>query len=462
MSSDLPPATQNVLAMSIGSSAHAHGPSLQLIYDTAPIGLAFLSPDCRYLRINQHLTEICGISVEGHLGRTVRECVPGLADAVEGIVASILKTGEPVIGVEVAGQRADQTKQRYWVTYWHPVYGEGGVIVGINVAAQEVTERRQAEEALRENELQFRSLADAMPQLVWMSDETGRIFWVNRQLADFSNVPAGAIPGRDWLDVLRPDRGGEAWGQTLATGEPFEEELRLTGRDGEERAFLTRIVPMRGKDAVIDRWVGTHIDITELKGREEHMRLIADEISHRSKNLLTVVMAIAQQTAGEAADVGEYYARFAARLTALGHCHALLVRDNWQGAPLRDLVEGQLKPFGEVSGGRIEAEGPPIILAPGAVQYLGLALHELATNASKYGALARDAGRVRIDWQVDAATGAIRVGWRERAVQGVTPPKRRGFGRVVLEQIVPRALKGIGALEYRPEGVAWSLEFPGR
>ena len=86
----------------------AKQPALQQIYDTAPIGLACLSPDCRYLQINQRLTEICGISVEDHLGRFVRDCVPGLADSVEAIVRSIMNTGEPVIGVEVAGQRADQ------------------------------------------------------------------------------------------------------------------------------------------------------------------------------------------------------------------------------------------------------------------------------------------------------------------------------------------------------------------
>src|ERR1700687_3188347 len=90
------------------SMAPSQQPALQLIYDTAPIGLAFLSPDCRYLQINQRLTEICGISVEDHLGRSVRECVPALADSVEGIVRSIMDPGEPVIGVEVAGQRADQ------------------------------------------------------------------------------------------------------------------------------------------------------------------------------------------------------------------------------------------------------------------------------------------------------------------------------------------------------------------
>ena len=109
-------------------------PALQLIYDTAPIGLACLSPDCRYLQINQRLTEICGISVEDHLGRFVRDCVPALADSVEQIVRSIMETGEPVIGIEVAGQRADQVEERSWITYWHPLRAPSGEIVAINVA----------------------------------------------------------------------------------------------------------------------------------------------------------------------------------------------------------------------------------------------------------------------------------------------------------------------------------------
>ncbi|MBR1124214.1 PAS domain-containing protein [Bradyrhizobium lablabi] len=125
-----------------------HQPALQLIYDTAPIGLACLSPDCRYLRINQHLTEICGISVEDHLGRFVRDCVPALADSVEQIVRSIVETGEPVIGVEVAGQRKDQPEDRFWITYWHPLRAAGGEIVAVNVAAEEITERKRAEQEM--------------------------------------------------------------------------------------------------------------------------------------------------------------------------------------------------------------------------------------------------------------------------------------------------------------------------
>src|SRR6516165_8740294 len=124
-------------------------PALRLIYDAAPIGLACLSPDCRYLQINQRLTEICGISVEDHLGRSVRDCVPALADAVEQIVRSIMATGEPVTGIEVAGQRADQIEERSWVTYWHPLRAPSGEIVAVNVAAEEITQRKRSELEMR-------------------------------------------------------------------------------------------------------------------------------------------------------------------------------------------------------------------------------------------------------------------------------------------------------------------------
>src|SRR6201998_2297082 len=124
-------------------------PALQLIYDTAPVGLACLSPDCRYLRINRRLTEICGISVEDHLGRSVRDCVPALADSVEEVVRSIMATGEPVTGIEGAGQRADQREERSWITYWHPLRAPNGEIVAVNVAAEEVTERKRNEQEMR-------------------------------------------------------------------------------------------------------------------------------------------------------------------------------------------------------------------------------------------------------------------------------------------------------------------------
>jgi PAS domain S-box-containing protein len=166
-------------------------PALQLIYDTAPIGLAFLSPDCRHLQINQRLTEICGISVEDHLGRSVRDCVPALAEAVEDIVGSIMQTGEPVTGIEVAGQRADQTEERFWVTYWHPMRGPTGEILGVNVAAEEITERKRAEAALQASEREVRRARDAAEDALQNLRETQNSLIEAEKLAALGRLVAG-------------------------------------------------------------------------------------------------------------------------------------------------------------------------------------------------------------------------------------------------------------------------------
>jgi PAS domain S-box-containing protein len=166
-------------------------PAMQLIYDTAPIGLACLSPDCRYLQINQRLTEICGISVEDHLGRSVRDCVPALAEAVEDIVRSIMDTGEPVTGIEVAGQRADQTGERFWITYWHPLRSPSGEIVGINVAAEEITERKRAEAALQASEQETRHARDAAEAALQNLRETQNSLIEAEKLAALGRLVAG-------------------------------------------------------------------------------------------------------------------------------------------------------------------------------------------------------------------------------------------------------------------------------
>jgi PAS domain S-box-containing protein len=263
-------------------------PALQLIYDTAPIGLACLSPDCRYLQINQRLTEICGISVEDHLGRTVRDCVPALAGAVEDIVRSIMETGEPVTGIEVAGQRADQIDERFWVTYWHPLRSPSGEIVAVNVAAEEITERKRAEAALRASERQFHTLADSIPQLVWMADAVGNIYWFNNHWHEYTGTSLGETKTHDWQLTLAPaslEEARQRWAQTLETGTPLELELSMLGQDGQYRPFLTRVIPLRDLTATIYGWIGTHIDISERKRNEQAVRDARDAAETALQNL---------------------------------------------------------------------------------------------------------------------------------------------------------------------------------
>ncbi|MGB6284870.1 MAG: PAS domain-containing protein, partial [Xanthobacteraceae bacterium] len=155
-----------------------NSPELQLVYETAPIGLAFLSTDCRYVMINQHLTEICGLPIANHIGRTVRETVPQVAEQVESIVQTILRTGESITGIEVNGQRPDgSNRDRVWITYWHPLKDRRGQIVGINVAAEEITERKRIEADLAANQAELRSINTALAERVAVQAQERDRIW---------------------------------------------------------------------------------------------------------------------------------------------------------------------------------------------------------------------------------------------------------------------------------------------
>jgi two-component sensor histidine kinase len=189
--------------------------------------------------------------------------------------------------------------------------------------------------------------------------------------------------------------------------------------------------------------------------REAHVRLIMRELSHRSKNLLAIVLAIARQTSRHTASFQDFESRFNARIQALADAHDLLVEQQWGGAYITDLVSAQLAAFGME---KVTCRGDRIMLRTEAVQNVGLALHELATNASKYGALSTPSGSVEIEWTFEPGElgkRPLRLTWRESGGPPVTAPSQKGFGCFVLERVTVNAL-GEGTLEFKPDGLLWT------
>jgi two-component sensor histidine kinase len=205
--------------------------------------------------------------------------------------------------------------------------------------------------------------------------------------------------------------------------------------------------------------IGSMVDITRRKSAEDGIQTLLREVNHRSKNLLAVVQAIARTTA--ASDPQDFVSRFSERLQALAASQDLLVDNMWQGVDFFDLLRAQLGHWRSAIGRRILTSGPPLRLSAAAAQTLGMAIHELGTNAGKYGALSGDTGTVAVDWSVredDPRGPRVLMTWVESGGPPVEPPTRRGFGSTVVERLVRKGLAADVVLTFAPDGVRWSLD----
>lgn len=245
---------------------------IEAVYRTAPVGLCVLDSELRFLRINERLAEINGLPVESHLGRTVAEVLPELWPALEGPMRRVLETGEPALGLEIHGQTpARPGVDRVWVESWYPLRSAEGQIVGINIVAEEITERKEAEEALRASEARFRELADSMPQIVWTASADGRLDYCNRRWSQFTGLPTSEGVDNHWWELIHPDdlnRTKAAWAETVKHGIAYQIVHRLRRADGAYPWLLTRAVAVHDPSGRPSRWYGTATDIDEQKGVE--------------------------------------------------------------------------------------------------------------------------------------------------------------------------------------------------
>jgi PAS domain S-box-containing protein len=256
-----------------------------------------------------------------------------------------------------------------------------------------------------------------------------------------------------WKGGMHPEDHAltlDRWAHSLATGEPYDVEHRVKRRDGRYRWARSRAFPRRDAEGNVILWYGNTEDIHERKVAEEHQRLLINELNHRVKNTLASVQAIAFQTLRGEVPLAEARARFEARLMALSAAHNLLTEENWVGASLERVVKDATEHLAG-DAGRFDVEGAPLRLAPRAALALAMALHELGTNAAKYGALAAEGGRVSIAWTADGER--LRLEWRERGGPPVAEPTRRGFGSRLIERGLEADLGGAAALHFEPAGL---------
>jgi PAS domain S-box-containing protein len=297
----------------------------------------------------------------------------------------------------------------------------------------------------------------------WQYDQLRSTASVDARFKEIFEVTADEIPMEDVIQRVHPDDrerflANRAVALDPANPKPYvHHEYRVRRRDGTVRwvegnglAYFEGAGPERR----LMSFGGTVQDITERKEREEKEHLLMREIDHRAKNMLSIVASIAHQTA--ARNPNDFVARFSERIQALSANQDLLVRSGWSGVEIADLVRAQLAHFADLIGSRIAVQGPKLRLNPASVQAIGLTLHELATNAGKYGALSTDTGRVDIDWgMTDGDT--FTMSWIEREGPPVTVPKQRGFGAVVMKAMTERSVGGTVDLDYAPSGVTWNL-----
>ncbi len=378
---------------------------------------------------------------------------------------SAAATGKSIDGVEQELRFADGGR-RHLLGNALPLFGAAGEVRGAVGAFLDITERKRAEQALRESEERFRGIYQDAGTAIAITDFTGRFNSCNPAFAALLGYSEAELLNLHFPDLVHPEDREEniAGGARLLAREIESLELfnRYIRKDGSAVWVHKRVSLLRDGAGKPTHHIALVTDMTERKRYEEHIGLLLKEVNHRAKNMLALVQAIARQTA--AASPSEFVEQFSERVRALAASQDLLVKTEWKGAALCKLIRAQLAHFSDLIGERIELDGPALFVSASAAQSIGMAVHELATNAGKYGALSNEAGRVEVAWGLErGGDGAERfvMSWRERGGPPVQKPAHAGFGSTVIDGMARMALDADVDLDFAPDGLIWRLECQG-
>jgi PAS domain S-box-containing protein len=423
------------------------------------------SQDCdlRYTWVYSPRAEAAGAQL---IGRTDEEVLATAdRDAVVAMKRRVLDTG---VSADCEVAFVAPAGRALYALHIDPMFGSDRKVEGIMCAAVDISQTRLLESEQRRLTEELGAALQRYETALRGSNVT--VFMQDRDLTytSISNPLFGRevddIVGRTDAEIL-PERGRAAVialkRQVLENGQPTDSEVSIGEASG-AHWFDLHIEPLRDVAGAIVGLVCAAVDNTTRKQDEVHLRLLMRELTHRSKNLLAVIQAMARQTARYTGTIEAFMEQFGARLQALAASHDLLVQESWHGASLLELARAQLQRRPGSDGVQIVIDGPPIVLRPEAAQSLGLAIHELLDNAARYGALSVRQGRVSLTWhrRPPAQGGGIEIAWVEEGGPSVSPPERRGFGCLVIERNLARAAEAEVDLAFQPLGVRCRMVIP--
>lgn len=331
-----------------------------------------------------------------------------------------------------------------------------------------LAETQRGLSALRESEARFRNMADSAPALIWMTDETGEISFANMHFDHLFGRPSSALAAGGWQTIVHPEdlpAFSAKLSEAFAERRPVKAEVRVLDRDGEVRWLRCEGVPRLDDTGTYLGYTGCNVDVTDAKRAEEHLLLLIHELNHRVKNTLATVQSIAIQSLRglDTPEAATAKAAFEARLLALARVHDVLTRESWEGAELGNVVADAIAPLDAAGAGpsRFVVSGPHLRLPPRLALSIAMALHELGTNAVKYGSLSREGGTVTIAWNVERGeTTRLLLHWTESGGPVVVPPTRTGFGSRLIERSLARELAGDVKLLFAQGGVVCTIQAP--
>jgi len=413
---------------------------------------------------NAGAMRLYGYSPDDVIGKSIHLLVPPDRQAEEESFLARIAAGELIENYETVRLHRNGAPIDMSITI-SPIHDVTGRVVGASTIARDIREQKRTKEALRAAHETFRQLVDRSRFGIYAIDADFRVAQVsNGAQKVFENVRP--LIGRDFAEVMRnlwsepfASKAISRFRHTLMTGEAFHEPGTVERRAdiNATEAYdwkIERIVMPDERFGVVCHFY----DLSERQRHEEHIHLLMREVSHRSKNMLALVGAMARQTVTKSPE--DFVEHFGKRIQALAAGHDLLVKSDWKSVPLGDLVRSQLAHFGSDRDARVSLDGPLVEITAGAAQTLGMALHELSTNAAKYGALSSEDGRVAIRWDVrpdETGDPQFTMSWVESGGPPVTAPSRRGFGSTVIGDMVKSNFGGAVTLEYAPTGVVWGL-----